>query len=113
MIIHQPRLAWDAARTFVTACESSAEFAWLGERMRGVLGPAYQDALAATRDQLLRPSRLDARQVESGTWRVRIEDLLRQRPDLAVPLKELVTQVSSRTNRSPYWPVNQHPGARG
>jgi hypothetical protein len=107
MIIHQPRLAWDTARAFVTVSESPRSFGWLSEQVGDLLGPAYRDALAATRDRLARPARLDTREIESGTWRVRIEDLLRQRPDLAEPLKALVTEASSRTTRTaPYWPVN-------
>jgi hypothetical protein len=107
MIIHQPRLAWDAARAFVTASESESHFGWLSEQVRGLLGPAYQEALAGTRHRLMRPARLDAREVESGTWRVRFEDLLRQRPDVARPLKVLVTETTARVGRSsPYWPVN-------
>jgi hypothetical protein len=107
MIIHQPRLAWDAARAFVTASESPGSFGWLSEQVGGLLGPAYQEALAGTRDRLAQPPRLDTREIESGTWRVRIEDLLRERPDLAAPLKALVTEAASRTRRTvPYWPVN-------
>jgi hypothetical protein len=107
MIIHQPRLAWDAARVFVTASESEGDFRWLSDRVFGLLGAASQEALAATRHRLARPVRPDARHLETGTWRARIEDALRDRPDLAVPLKALVTEAGARVTRPwPYWPVN-------
>jgi hypothetical protein len=95
MIIHQPRVAWDAARTFVAISESEAGFAWLSGEVRDLLGPAYQEALAGTRRNLLRPVRADAREVEAGTWRVRLEDVLRNRPSLAEPLLTLLAGAAA------------------
>ncbi|HYN95338.1 MAG TPA: hypothetical protein VES42_15940 [Pilimelia sp.] len=107
MRIHQPRLTWDGARAFVTASATDAHFVWLSEQVRGVLGPAHQRALADTRRRLQRPSRQDARQVEAGTWRARLEETLQQQPELAEPLRRLVAEAFARgTRHRPQWPIN-------
>lgn len=107
MIIHQPRLAWDAARAMVTACGSDQHFAWLSEQVRQLLGPDYQRSLADTRHRLTGTARAEGRHVEAGAWRVRFDDLLRHHPSLAEPLHALITQLTTRLSRqTPHWPAN-------
>lgn len=107
MTDQHPRLARDVARAFVTACESGTQFVWLSDQVRQILGPSVQKELAHTRHRLVRPARLDARQVEAGTWYARMRDLLYQRPDLDEPLRELISAADGRLTRQwPYWPVN-------
>jgi len=45
--------------------------------------------LADTRARLASHPRPDIRSVEIGRWRVRIEDLLNRRPDLAAQIADL------------------------
>jgi hypothetical protein len=81
-VLHHPRVAWDTARVIVEAMPDEQLFAWIGQELGGLLGAATQDALTETRDRLRRAG--DARvPVETGLWRVRLEDLLRERPELA------------------------------
>jgi hypothetical protein len=101
-----PLLAWDAARVIVHTSESHAHFVWLSEQVRLLLGPSFQQGLADTRHRLIRPEP-DARRAETGVWRVRIDELLRRRPDLAPRLRRLVREAGGRQTRpGPYWPIN-------
>ncbi len=67
--VHQPRVAWDGARAFVQAAGSphSEQFAARGDRY--------------------------AADVESGKWRVRLEDLLRRKPELTEAVLELTGEA--------------------
>ncbi|MCW3843979.1 hypothetical protein ONA70_28205 [Micromonospora yasonensis] len=81
-VIHHPRVAWDAARVIVESVHDEQLFSWVRQELGGLLGSAAQAALTETRDRLRRDG--DARvPVEAGLWRVRLEDLLRDRPELA------------------------------
>ena len=94
-IIHQPRVAWDGARVFVAAT-MSAGYPWLSERVGRQLGAGYQRRLAETRDLLLSDARPDATHAEARIWRVRLEDLLRHRPELTGDLAALVRETTER-----------------
>lgn len=81
-VIHHPRVAWDTARVIVEAMPDEQLSAWIRQELGGLLGAAAQDALTDTRDRLRRAG--DTRvPVETGLWRVRLEDMLRERPELA------------------------------
>ncbi|MFG2056720.1 hypothetical protein ACGFI9_22130 [Micromonospora sp. NPDC048930] len=81
-VIHHPRVAWDTARVIVESAPDAELFAWVRQELGGLLGSSARDALTATRDRLCRAG--DARvPAETGLWRVRLEDLLRERPELA------------------------------
>ena len=92
-VIHQPRVAWDAARTFVRAARSEAypEFAgWVYQQ----LGIALYGELGDTRERLLTaeaemPGDQYMTNVETGKWRVRLQDLMVARPDLVGTLQDL------------------------
>ena len=89
-VIHQPRVAWDAARAFVRAA-GSIEFDSFADRVHEQLGVEIYGELGETRRLLLvaqadLPGDQYVADVEAGKWRVRFEDMLRQRPDLVATL---------------------------
>ena len=94
MVIHQPRVAWDGARAFVRAAGGPGYEAFAG-RVLSRLGTDLYGELANTRQRLLSASVKSsdddrfAVDVEAGKWRVRLEDLLRTRPDLIGAVQEL------------------------
>ena len=89
-VIHHSRVAWDTARLIVGATDDEDLFGWLSHEIGDLLGPTIEDALRDTRDQVRRGGR-DRALVESGLWRVRLEDSLRDRPALAEELRSLTT----------------------
>ncbi|WFE38726.1 hypothetical protein [Micromonospora sp. WMMD998] len=94
-VIHQPRVAWDTARTIGDALADEALFGWLSHEFDALLGPTAGEALAESRDRVRRAgaARLP---VETGLWRVRLEDTLRQRPELAGELTGLAAIARAR-----------------
>ncbi len=96
-IVHQQRLAWDCARTFTAAADSDRDYFWLCHQVRRLLGPEYEQALSDARTRLLLAARPDAPQVEAGLWRARMEDALRERPELVYALADLVEETRRRT----------------
>jgi hypothetical protein len=99
-VIHQPRVAWDAARAFVRMAGGPGYDAYAG-RVLSRLGTKVYGDLADTRRRLLEASadsdndRFTA-DVEAGKWRVRFEDLLRTDPSLVTPLRELTEAAAAR-----------------
>jgi len=92
-VIHQPRVAWDAARAFVrmTAYPSYEGYA---NQVYQRLGPEISVLLEETRtrviDNLIRTGGdRYVTDVEAAKWRVRLEDLLRDRPELTGALLDL------------------------
>ncbi|MEV4411304.1 hypothetical protein [Catellatospora sp. NPDC049609] len=89
-VLHQPRVAWDTATVLVTAAGADHDsYAWFAAELAAAVGPSCLDDLLATREHLLRSERADARSIEAGKWRVRLEDMLRARPDLSASLHQL------------------------
>jgi hypothetical protein len=99
-VIHQPRVAWEAARAFVRMAGSPGYYAYAG-RVRSSLGTQMHAELAETRRRLFEAPAESSNSdrftadVEAGKWRVRIEDLLRTNPSLVTPLQEL-TEAAAR-----------------
>jgi hypothetical protein len=92
-VIHQPRVAWDAARAFVRRAGSS-DYDQFAGRVYQELGIEVYGELSDTRKRLiLADAALPGDQyvidVEAAKWRVRIEELLRDRPDLVGPIQDL------------------------
>jgi hypothetical protein len=92
-VIHQPRVAWDAARAFVHAAGSPTYDQFAG-RVYKELGIEMYGQLSDTRHRLIMaeaemPGDQYMADVEAGKWRVRLEDLLRTRPDLVDTLRSL------------------------
>ncbi len=93
-IVHHQRLAWDCALAFTSVADS--DYYWLCGNVRRLLGPQYEQALSGMRTRLMYPVRSDAPQVEAGLWRARIEDALRERPEIVYALADLVAEVRRR-----------------
>lgn len=92
-VIHQPRVAWDAARAFVQAA-GSPQSEGFAARVLSRLGSEMYGHFADTRQRLLTAlvqtgGDRYAADIEAGKWRVRLEDLLRSRPDLTDSVIEL------------------------
>jgi hypothetical protein len=96
-VTHQPRVAWDGALAFVRIAQTPYYDAFATDVLRR-LGPdqyaLLEDTRARVLDNLARNGGdrylLD---VEAGKWRVRLEDLLRARPDLTGTVMELTSTV--------------------
>ncbi|MCI4064592.1 hypothetical protein MRQ36_19220 [Micromonospora sp. R77] len=86
-VIHQPRVAWDAARLVVDAVRDEDVFRWFSAAVGDLLGPTVEDALEVTRHRLLWAEHQAS--IEAGRWRVRLEDALRDRPEVAGELHSL------------------------
>ncbi|SCG68678.1 hypothetical protein [Micromonospora coxensis] len=92
-VVHHPRLAWDTARLFVAAADDAELFAWLAHQVGEILGPAHEQELRDTGARVSYPAE-DRSPVEAGIWRVRLEDLLRARPEVVEPLRSLTVTAS-------------------
>ena len=91
-VLHQPRVAWDAARVIGGAIHDERLFTWLRGELGALMGPATAAALDETRDRVRGAG--DGRlPVETGVWRVRLKDSLRQQPDLTGELAGVVSAV--------------------
>jgi hypothetical protein len=96
-VIHQPRVAWDAARAFVAAAGHDG-FTGFADEVARRLGSAVHSDLAATRERLL-TARVDESTDEYvalgevGIWRVKIDDLLRRSPELTEAVRDLTAQA--------------------
>jgi hypothetical protein len=95
-IVHHQRLAWDCARAFIAVTDSDRDYLWLSNELRRLLGPGYELALSDARTRLMFAARPDTPQIEAGLWRARMEDVLRQRPELALALAALVEDARRR-----------------
>jgi hypothetical protein len=96
-IIHQPRVAWDGARAFVRAA-GSQHYEGFAARVLARLGRELYGDFADTRQRLLTAlvetgGDRQASDVEAGKWRVRLEDLLRRRPDLTDAVLDLTSEA--------------------
>jgi hypothetical protein len=93
-VIHQPRAAWDGARAFVRAA-GGPDYDVFAGKVLGRLGIEFADELDNTRWRLLTAwaetlGDRHAADIELGRWRVRLEDLLRTRPDLVGAVLDLI-----------------------
>ena len=98
-VIHQPRVAWDAAQMMISSC-MSGQFGWMCDRVEELFGPEYANALWQSLMQLQHSPRPDIRQAEVGIWRVRLEDAMRDRPELAERLQAVVVEAKTRIART-------------
>lgn len=92
-VIHQPRVAWDAARAFVRAA-GSMDYDRFAGRVYQQLGVEIYGELSDTRHRLIladaeMPGDQDSVNTEAGKWRVRLQDLMLQRPDLVGTIQDL------------------------
>jgi hypothetical protein len=92
-VIHQPRVAWDGARAFVRAA-GGPHYDAFAARVASRLGTDLDGQLAETRRRIqtaYAETGGDQQMVniELGRWRVRLEDLLRSRPESVDAVREL------------------------
>ncbi len=96
-VIHQPRVARDAARAFVRIVQTPY-YEGFADQVLSRLGPdpylQLQETRDRVRDNLYRTGGdRYVTDVEAGKWRARFEELLRTRPELAGPLIDLTAMV--------------------
>jgi hypothetical protein len=93
-VIHQPRVAWDGARAFVRAAGGphAERFALL---VLGRLGEASHAQFVDSRNRLLKAIGGDryTTDLEAGKWRVRLDDLMQNRPDLIPAVLDLTNEA--------------------
>ncbi|MFB9892304.1 hypothetical protein [Planobispora takensis] len=94
-VLHQPRVALDGARVFVAAANAEVYW-WLTDMIGRYFGEMYQLKLAETR---LRLQHEDATYAEAGAWRVRLQEMLRERPELTPVLWQMVAETTERMPR--------------
>jgi hypothetical protein len=99
-VVHQPRVAWEGAQAFVRAAagQHCDDFA---AHLLARLGSEAYGQFADTRQRLLTAlveTGGDRRttDVEAGKWRVRLEDLLRTKPELSEAVLELTIEARER-----------------
>jgi len=102
-VTHPPRVAWDAALALVDAARADdATAAWCRDWVADLLGVTHASAFLTTRQRLLdAAAAANEVQVQEGLWRVRVQDALAARPDLAEPLLDRIDETRSRLGRGP------------
>jgi hypothetical protein len=93
--MHQPRIAWDAALVLIRAVEAGgATYAECRDQFVRLFGVMIGSEIEATRRRLAdRAAPANRVHIEQGLWRVKLEDYLRRRPDLA---DELLAHIAQR-----------------
>ena len=96
-VTHQPRVAWDGALAFVRVAQTPGYDDFAMQVLRR-LGPEQHAQLEDTRARLIDNYYRTGGDrylcdVEAGKWRFRLEDLLRQHPDLTGTVLELTSLV--------------------
>lgn len=94
-IVHPPRVAWRGARVFVAAAGGDVYW-WLSEMVGRYLDLMLELHLAETRARLRRSADPYA---EIGLWRVHLETLLDERPELHSILLQLIGETEFRLAR--------------
>jgi hypothetical protein len=92
-VIHQPRVAWDGALAFVRAAAGNSYEAFAG-RVFQHLGIVEYGALGDTRSRILEaqadmPGDQRVLDIEAAKWRVRLQDLMQEEPDLIPVIQDL------------------------
>ena len=100
-VIHQPRVAWDGACAFVRVAATPA-YPVFADYVREWLGPQAFADLEETRERVFanlvwNDGDRYCTDIEAGKWRVRLEDLLRHRPDLTATIIELTAMAPRRS----------------
>jgi hypothetical protein len=92
-VIHQPRVAWDAARAFVRAAYSMDYDRFAGQIYQRLGVEIYGELSDTRRRLILAEAEMPGDQymidVEAAKWRVRLQDLMLERPDVVGTLQEL------------------------
>ncbi len=96
-VVHEPHVAWDGARAIVRAA-GSPHCERFAAHVLSELGSEYYGRFADTRQRLLTAlvetgQDRHAAEVEAGKWRVRLDDLLRARPELIRAVRDLTLEA--------------------
>jgi hypothetical protein len=99
-VIHQPRVAWDGARALIRAA-ASEYYGPFADQVFDRLGKEQYDEYERTRERIVAaavkaPGDRSILDIEAGKWRVKLEDLLRARPDL---VREVLTLTGMAPHR--------------
>jgi hypothetical protein len=87
---HVERVAWDGARLIARAAADHDWAVWFANWMHANAGPPFGQLVMQTGARLAAGYSFEAAAVESGIWRTRLTDVLRERPDLVEPLAGIV-----------------------
>ncbi len=91
--VHHERLAWDSARTVVTAIESDY-WPWLAYELGERIAPELRDHVVDSFARLNnRPEQFPA---EVGIWRAVLTDVLNSRPQTSTMLADLMAEARNR-----------------
>jgi hypothetical protein len=93
---HVQRIAWDGARAIVRACADRDWAVWFANWFNTQAGPPFGQLVMECRARLTAVYGYEAAALETGIWRVRLEDLMAQRPDLVEPLTAIVLDAAAR-----------------
>jgi hypothetical protein len=91
---HVPRLAWDTARAIIQASADPAASAAFADWLTAHAGPSHGRMLVETHRRLRAGAGFESVAVEAGLWRVRLDDLLHDHPDLTEPLTRLLRDTA-------------------
>ena len=94
--LHPQRIAWDGARVLVRATADDDWAVWFANWLNAQAGPPWGQLVLASRARLTAAYGYESAALESGMWRVRLADLMQERPDLVVPLAELFRETSEQ-----------------
>lgn len=95
-VMHNPRVAWDGARTICRALESGFH-PWLAYAMGERLGDPYRNYLIDSFNRLdAQPDRI---MVEAGIWRVYLQTLLEQGPETRNAVVALLADTEAALRR--------------
>lgn len=83
-------MAWDAARAIVQAAGDKARAVSLADWLNTHAGPDYGRLVIESHNRRVAGRGFESDAVEAGVWRVRLDDLLHDRPELVAPLADLV-----------------------
>ncbi len=93
---HVQRVAWDGARVIVRACADRDWAVWFANWINEHAGPPFGQLVMECRARLVTSYGYESAALESGIWRVRLDDLMAQRPDLVEPLAGIVRDATRR-----------------
>jgi hypothetical protein len=96
-VVHQPRVAWDGACAFVRVAGTPA-YPVFADYVRSWLGPELYACLEDTHERVFanlvwNDGDRYVTDVEAGKWRARLEELLRNQPELVGAVQELTAMV--------------------
>ncbi|GGM38499.1 hypothetical protein ACFFX1_15575 [Dactylosporangium sucinum] len=93
---HLQRVAWDGARVIVHASADNDWAVWFANWLNQQAGPPWGQLVMDSRARMVRGYGYESAALESGLWRVRLGDLMEERPDLVRPLAEIFRETTDQ-----------------